>query len=240
MNRSIWLAGIAAILPVSVLAVSIPAEFSSPRTGFSPPQDAMLLTRIVTRSLPGGSQLVVSRTYEVRFVPDADGFRVDGQLVDCTVDAPTHLASLAEIERKRADNGLFPMSLDGAGRILTGSRPKGGQSFKLAASAFTSEVNQRVASPGDRQQALAFVRQVEAQAAGSQWPADLFYPATARKTEDRVIPLGDGTEGQVTIDQEASLAAPGRIFSRFARIVTTRLEGTTRVMREEWSLAPKS
>jgi hypothetical protein len=234
--RAIWLAGAAAVLPsIAFAGAAEPPVLPAPGT-FAPPQTPMLLTRTFRRALPGGVELVARRQYRVTIVRSGEGFSVEGTLVDVEVQAPPMLAALAAIERSRPDPGLFPIALDAGGLIRSGNRVVPGEALHRAAGVTAAEVNKVLADPAERQQAQAFVRQVELQAAGSQWPADLFHPSPGSRRESRSVSLPGGGEGHVTIEIDArSAGAPGMV-SRIERVVTTELGGTTRVTREEWTL----
>ena len=80
------LAGVATALPWVPIA---PARALG-ATRFAPPAGEMRYTRRLERGLADGASLVVSRSFAVRFVPETDGFRVDGSQVAVAVDAPAH------------------------------------------------------------------------------------------------------------------------------------------------------
>ena len=117
---TICLAGSAAVMALA--AFSTPAPASEQRSApFNPPMSPLLLTRSLHRPLPDGKAVVTRRSYEVRISRNAGGFIVEGRLIDCQVEAPPSLAAIAEIERRRPDNGLFPIMLDHRGMILGGT-----------------------------------------------------------------------------------------------------------------------
>jgi hypothetical protein len=190
------------------------------------------------RALPGGVELVARRRYQVRIVRSGEGFSVEGALLSCDVEVPPMLEPLAAIERARPDTGMFPIALGADGLILPGSgHVAPSQALHRAAAVASSEVDRVVADPAERQQAQAFVRQVELQAAGAQWPADLFHPAPGTRRESRAVALPGGGEGHVTIEINVGTIGAGGLLSRLERVVTTELGGTTRVTREEWTLS---
>src|SRR5688572_7537209 len=84
------LAGAAAALPLFRTG----SAAAQPASRFAPPSGPMRYTRRLERELVDGARLVVSRGFAVRFVPEADGFRVDGEQVDSAVDAPAALDAL--------------------------------------------------------------------------------------------------------------------------------------------------
>ncbi len=235
-----WLAGVAAILPLVFLSPPVEAAPATPAGAFTPPQTRMVLTRTVRRPLSGGRELVVRRSYEVQIVADGPGYRVDGQLTGCTVEAPESLKALAEIERNRPETSLFPIALDGKGNILSSAPARPNESLDRAADLVSGRLETIPLSPMDLEQARAFVRQVQARAAGSQWPADLFHPVPGRRTETKTIPLPGGERGSVAVEVTAQDQQSGGLLGSLERIVVTELEGDRRVTREEWTLASAS
>lgn len=232
-----WLAGVAAILPATWPYVPAQAAPTQPAALFAPPQTNMVLTRTVRRALSGNRELVVRRSYQVRIVPDGQGYRVEGALTGCTVEAPGSLQALAEIERKRPDTAMFPITLDGNGMIRSGSATGPGESLDRAADVASERLDAMRLSPRDLDQARAFVRQVQARAVGSQWPADLFHPAPGQRVERRSIPLPGGGTGSVTIEIAVRGTQEGGLLASLERVVITELDGDRRVTREEWTLA---
>ena len=102
-RRAVWLAGAAAIMPVGAAGAAEPPAQAEQPAAFVPPDAPMVLTRSLRRSLPGGAEIRTSRSYSIRFVREADGYRVEGALIDVAVDAPPALAALATLERARGD-----------------------------------------------------------------------------------------------------------------------------------------
>ena len=90
----------------------------------------------------------------------------------------------------------------------------------------------------ERTAALAMVAKLQAQAraAGGNWPADLFRPASGEHQESRELPLPDGSTGKVTVTITAT-DAPGGLLDRLQRRVVTELGGSARLSTETWTLA---
>src|SRR5436309_1976086 len=86
-------------MPRPLVAAS--AATAAASGGFSAPSGTLVLTRTLRRPLPGGAEIVSTRSYEIRIVADGDGFRVDGSLLSSEVTAPPSLAALAALERNR-------------------------------------------------------------------------------------------------------------------------------------------
>src|SRR5512147_423311 len=69
----------------------------------APPPQPMLFARRLTRELSGGYSIVAERSFKVRFVALGDGFRIEGEQVSSSVDAPPNLAAYAKIEQERTE-----------------------------------------------------------------------------------------------------------------------------------------
>ncbi|MFM5950410.1 MAG: hypothetical protein ACKOPM_14495 [Novosphingobium sp.] len=204
---------------------------------FAPPNSTLTLTRTVFRSLSDGKQIVVTRRYAIRFSPEADGYRLDGEFIGAEVDAPPALAGLAEIERKRLDTGLFPARLDSHGLI----RSMGGAIDSQTKQKTIEAAGQLISSaplPSDsKRESAGLVTQLANASVPSSWPRFLFNPGIGPRVDTRKVPLPDGSQGEVEIKVSAEGLMPGGMAHKVERVVTTRLEGTTRVSREVWTLS---
>ena len=236
--RAAWLAGIAALaLGHTAPAASAPGPAETPGP-FVAPERPMILTRTLRRPLPDGKEVISRRSYEVRFVADGEGFRIDGTLVDVAVEAPPSLAALAAVERGRGDAGMFPMRLDAGGRLLAGSDPQAGESIARALDIVARELGQMRLAAFDMMQAQAFAERFRQRPGISQWPADLFRPASGKHREERTIPLPGGARGHVTVEIEARGQGRGGLLVSLSRTVTTDLDGDLRMTFESWTLSP--
>lgn len=237
-GKIVLLAGAAALLPAIAGQVAAqPSELAA--RPFAPPESPLVLTRTVWRTLADGKEIVVRRRYAVRFSRQEDGFTLEGRLLDASVEAPPMLAALADIERQRSDAGLFPMRLDGAGRIRPGTPAESAPAVRRE-SAVAQAHGMLAASPltlTQRQESGTFLRQLAAQGAAASWPVDLFNPTSAERVERRRISLPGGQEGEVAVSVKAlGLQADG-LPSEVERTVTTVLAGTARTSRERWTLS---
>ncbi len=230
--------GTAALLPVGGPATH--ATASTPAGSvFSAPDGSLVLTRELRRELSRGKQLVTRRNYRIVFVRDGVGWRVDGELIDCQVDAPPELEALAQIEKARPDVGLFPLYLDSSGKIVEqlGSRADATSTAKARA-----VVNNTVASiamtPQDRTIASAMVQRIatQSQSSGVRWPDDLFRPASGHRSEVRNMAMPDGSEGRIIVTIDAAGGGDG-MLDRFERNIVTELGGTRRESMEVFRLA---
>lgn len=230
-----WRCSAAAALVFAALGGRTPVAAQSVQP-FSPPQSSLLVSRTLVRSLPDGKTITTRRSYEVRIFREGAGFRVEGELVEVSVDAPPSLRVLADLERQRPDSGPFPVHLDARGMIASESGPLASPHVERAA----TFVGERIGSSGlpapDKEEAQAFVARLRGGAAHSAWPDDVFHPAIGKRSETRTIALPGGGEGQVIVEVEGQAAGPGGQIAAVDRIVTTDLGGDRRVTREHWQI----
>lgn len=230
------LAGLAAALP---LLRAVPAAALAPRP-FAPRAEPMRYTRRLERGLAGGATLVVSRSFLVCFLSASDGFRIVGEQVNVTVDAPETLDALARLERERVETGLFPLHLDASGAIRS--------TVPLTASAQLDEALREVAArierwphtPAEREELRAFVSAIH-QSAGqlvTELPQDLFAPGDIPRRESRAIALPTGDMGQVTTNFAAVRDQVTGLMREARREVVTEVSGDVRRTVESWRLAP--
>lgn len=226
------LTGAAALLPLAMAQAAPP---SSATTQFAPPANRLILSRTLRSPLADGREIVSRRTYALSIVAEGTGFRVDGEEIDCTVDAPESLAGLAALERARRDAGPFPLHLDRSGLLVAELRPLRNDALHRASDLADAKLGRAIPNPGARLALLDFVATL---AAGNHtaWPQDLFHPTTARRIDRQAIALPDGTQGQVEVEV-VTLPAEDET-TRVQRTVTTELGKSRRTTREEWVLAP--
>ena len=230
-------AGIAALLPLAATISGAQAATSAPDLQFSPPQKNLTLTRTLRRALSGGKEVLTKRIYLVSISRDGDGYRVDGKQIDCMVEAPPMLQSLAAIEKARVDNGMFPILLDARGAITRFGTENDIAAQAQAAGLATGLINQSRLAEGDRAQAQSFIGQLQRRpATHSDWPLDLFNAEPGKRSETRRIALPDGSEGIVTISEEARQTGQNRHEDTLERVVITDMGSSRRVTREEWTL----
>lgn len=206
---------------------------------FSAPDGSLILTRELRRELSRGKLLVTRRNYKIAFVREGDGWRVDGELIDCQVDAPPELEALAQIEKSRPDIGLFPLRLDQTGRIVEqhGSRTDSATTEKVYG-IVGQTINKIAMEPQDRAVASNMVQRisVQGQGASGNWPVDLFHPASGHRSEVRNMAMPDGSEGRITVTIDAAGGGDG-VLDHFERNVVTELGGTRRQSIEVFRLA---
>lgn len=232
---ALWLASAALALPPAAM-LAAPLSASTGEGQFRPPQARMLLTRVLHSPLADGKEIVASRTFEIEIRAVADGYRVDGRQVACTVDAPPSLGALAEIERNRVEDGLFPMMLDSRGMIRPPATRPPSPAMAGAAPIALDMLRRSGMPPQDTARAVAFVRRLEAQPATSNWPNDLFRPVPGRRLDDRAIVTADGLSGHLQVEIDARTAQDSGMLAALQRTITTELGGSRRTTREEWRL----
>ncbi|MEY4721991.1 MAG: hypothetical protein RIQ46_1716, partial [Pseudomonadota bacterium] len=236
-----WLAGAAAMLPLAALNAMPAAEAAEAQASFTPPDAPLLLTRTLRSPLADGREIVSRRSYEVTIKAEDGGWRVDGRLLDSEVSAPPQLAFLAEMERKRPDEGLFPLFLDAQGRIVIGGQSASGDSRQKAAEASLAAVDSRATDAETRQTADGLLGMLKRQPVLTAWPEDLFHPMPGHRATSRAITLPDGTRGEIAMEVDSRPARQDRSrvsASSIHRVITTRMGANARALREEWTLAP--
>jgi hypothetical protein len=173
----------------------------------------------------------------VRFVPEAAGFRVDGEQVDVEVDAPEPLAALARLERERVETALFPLQLDPAGAIR-GASPAAQASSSTRRCARSCAGSSGGAPAAEREALRAFVDAVHRSAGElvTELPRDLFARRRPARGQPRDRAAGRRT-GQVRMTF-AARARPGhRADARARRELSPKSRATSRTV-ESWSLTP--
>ncbi|MBW8784430.1 MAG: hypothetical protein JF593_07295 [Novosphingobium sp.] len=226
-------------MPMLPLAAA-PPRSPAAALAFTPPSGPLTLVRELHRGLGDGHEIVTRRAYAVQIVPDGDGFRVDGELVDSAVEAPAILHALAELERTRSDAGLFPLHLDRAGMIVASGSPTDAGAIRQAFALSEHKIAAAPLAPAERSEAAAFIARLRTRsgaAIGGEWPADLFHPATGQHTDTRRLAVADGVSGSVTVTIDARDRPSGDLLASVERTVVTELDGTRRTSRELWTLA---
>ena len=239
-QRTVWLAGAAAIMPIVTFALPAVPTYAGESSSFRPPLDTMLLTRTFRRPLPGGAEVKTQRSYEIHFVSEGDGFRIDGELVESVVDAPPALQALAALERSRPDTGMFPMRLDVRGKLLPKDEPPTSMATQQAGKLAAQQIDEFSLPAAQAREAREFVEQVKGRTGRTPWPQDLFNPAPGQRQHVQTIPLPNGAQGQVSIEIDARTDEPSGLLATFERTVTTELGSDARVTQETWTLSVKS
>jgi hypothetical protein len=241
-SRPFWLLGASVLVPTMVSAAQNGPSPSLSDQQFAPPQSPMLFTRTLRRSLPGGGEVVTRRSYRIRFIRDANGFRIEGALLACEVDAPPALSGLAAIERARGDDGMFPLRVDLSGRLqpaVVAEARAAPVELRTAVSTAVRQLADAPLAPAERGTLRSFAQNIGERPAVSQWPVNLFHPGSGQAQETRTVRLPNGESGQVTIAIEAQAHPQGGMLRTMTRTVTTDLDGTARTSLEQWTLLPE-
>lgn len=240
-----------AVLLAMICGAIVPVHAASPvaaalaEGAFAPPVGrAMILSRTVIRDLPDGKQIVATRRYRVRFLRNGAGFRVEGTLIASEISAPEQLRQLAEMERTRPDDGLFPMELDGSGQIVGGA--EAGPGDRKATEAALRTVDAMLAeSPSDAgaEQDRVFIARLRMAVAGplsAHWPTALFAPGTQVDRQERTFSLPDGSKGRFVSEVRRKTAPGSGTMNDAERRIVTSIGGEDSVALERWTLAPEA
>ena len=233
------LAGVAALAPIASASGYFAAEAEAPRA-FSPPMAPMVLSRTVIRELADGKQIVVKRSFRVQFVTAAGGFALTGTPIAVSVDVPSVLARLGELERQRSDSGPFPIQIDRHGLIHDAAANHPTETGKrLAATQTATGLIEGATLPAQtRRDAVDLIGSMAADPRTSPWPIDLFVAHDAERRQHRSVALADGSLGEIDVLLRVGKWLPCGMPALFERIITTDLAGTRRVSHEVWSLEP--
>lgn len=221
----------AAIVPL------IPAGPACAAGRFAPPAGPMRYIRRLARGLGDGAEIVVVRQFAIRFLPAADGFRIEGEQVGVEVEAPARLARFAQLERERVEAALFPLLLDGEGRIVA---KRAGQPSAQLDAAVREALERLPRGTGERDALRRLVEAVH-QGAGrmlTELPPDLFAPSATPRAETREVALPGGGAGTVAVTFSALSEPATGLLREARREVLTTLSGETRRTLETWQLVP--
>jgi len=233
-------AAAALVLPLLGTSTIARAQGSAQGRAFSPPPGSMLYTRRLVRSLPDDARFSVSRSFAIRFVAEAGGYRVEGEQVAVDVDAPESLEFLAAMERDRRERALFPLLL-GRDGLIEGTDFASPPRLDQAVQAVLRRVGQLPVPDDDQAEMTRFVRAVHANAAQllSELPRDLFAPDEERSSESRTLALPGGGEGVVTVAYTADTEPSTGLMRSAQREVVTEFGGSLRRTVESWTLVPQ-
>ncbi len=206
---------------------------------FVPPPGPMRYTRQLVRTMAGGYSLTVERSFAVRFEPAVQGFVVAGEQTGVEVEAPTTLAALAALERKRVETGLFPLRLDRLGRIMDAPGEPRLADIDQVLAATRAVIEQRPLTASERAEAAQFLALVHQSASGflSHLPADLFAPVERQRVEQRTLDL-PGEDGTVRVEFVAETDPRSGLMQHARREIVTRIGDQSRATREDWTLRP--
>lgn len=224
-----------ALAPIDSAAVGARPVTASDR--FVAPPGDMVMARTLIRELSDGKQILVKRSYRIRFARTAQGYRVDGDLIGVEVDAPPVLASLIDLEKRRVDTGLFPLQLDTRGMLARQNTEKVDMSYRAELQSRANAILARNAGGKPDPASTAAVARIATRSPNSPWPQDLFHPVPGERQIERTVTLSDGRSGKVLIVVKVGELLPCGIPLRFERVVTTLLGGSSMVSHEVYTFA---
>ncbi|TNE33923.1 MAG: hypothetical protein EP350_02990 [Alphaproteobacteria bacterium] len=205
------------------------------------PDSTMILSRRIERPLSDGQMIVMTRSWEVRFARSGQGIAVEGRQIQVDVDAPAKLSELAQIERNRSTDGLFPILLSSDGEIVGAGMINEESEISRAAEVAAKLIEQSSKSDQEKRTALYYLNAL--QAAGSSvveaLPADLFYPVPGEKRDLRKISLPDGHVGEIELIRTSQLAPGHEWMGSSQRKVVTKVAGTSQESLETWTMRPQ-
>lgn len=229
----------------AALALPLASRWPSPAHAqppglFVPPPDPYAYTRTLERSMADGAAFSVSRRFAVRFLPEKNGYCVDGQQVAVAVDAPEALAAFAQIERERREWGLFPICLDRRGLIESAPGEAAVPSHEHVVETALARIERLEVPATERASLTAFIRSVHDNLAQllTALPHDLFAPHGEQSRNTRLLALPGGEEGRVTVSYSAQAEPATGLMRTAQREVITQIADSERRTVERWTLEP--
>lgn len=229
----------AALAQLFALGWARPAMGQSGSARFAPAAGPYRLTRTVERQLGRAGKLVVARTWALTFTQQARGFGVTGAQTGVTIDAPPVLAPLAQIERERVEEAMFPLLLDGSGVMAARAAGRSDDAVAEAVEAVRARLATQQFTAGDLALASQFMDSLQAagHSALAAWPLDLFAPGNRSATDRREVALPGGTTGTLTIATTAAADPATGVMQHFERRIDTVVSGLTKTGKERFDLA---
>lgn len=204
----------------------------------TPPAKPMIFRRSLRRELAGGNAILAVREFEIRFLPMAGGFRVEGNQLLSAIDAPPSLEAFARLERERPEVGMFPLLLDDHGLIGAGPETAPNVELGRAIELALAQVAGGLRTAGDRSDARGFLLALQ-QVAGSissALPEDLFVPPETPQRASRAIALPDGTDGVLSTEFWGTISPETGLLAEARRVIVTEAGGARRETVESWTL----
>ncbi|RIV86525.1 hypothetical protein [Aurantiacibacter zhengii] len=235
-RSAMLLAFVAGVAP----ALCANRALAAPLSGLiAPPDGPMRYSRTVVRQLADGREFSATRDFAVAFRRFDGGFMLSGQQTDVRIEAPAALEQFVRIERERDESGLFPIALDAFGQILsTQIAQPAGPDLRRAVGEALAQISSDHASADEREQLARYLSAL--QIAGNHviayLPTDLFAPASLSRRDEQRVDLPGGLQGTVESVFECERDASTGLMRAAARRIVTLVEGTSRTVREHWSL----
>lgn len=221
-----------------MLALALPSGAARALVPARAPTGPVRLVRILERGLADGNSLVVTREWMCAFADEGPGMTVHGDQIRVDVEAPAMLAPLAEIEKRRRVDGLFPATLDEAGQIVAAGGSSDSSAILRASDRAAALLDTFPETAFAGEDPDAFIAQLSGTAAQvvSRVPRDLFFPEEGESSDTRRFPIGEGEFGEVEVSLCAKARASDGLLVHSERLVSTRFQGRERVSRERWAL----
>ena len=236
-RRALRILGAGALLSATGFAFPAPARASGLQREV--PRGNYRLTRLLERELVDGAMLSVNRAWSCRFLGAGRGMRVEGEALECIVQAPAALAALAEMEKRRVGVGPLPVLLDSTGLIAAAADVPEVEPRQVLDAAVDVLVRSKIAdaSLGEAKRALAQLANAAGQSM-STIPEDLFFPDLAPSISSREFTLGNDIAGEVLIEVKADAQPETGLLKSWERRVNSRIGDGSRLARELWMLEP--
>lgn len=202
------------------------------------PAGAQVLTRRIVRGLSDGEKITVERDWQISFEQQGRDIAILGRQTRVEVDAPSRIAPIADIERRRSTDGQFPILLNSRGMIIAAGNVEKEEEVASAVEAAERLIAQSTLTLSQQQRTGSYLAQL--QNAGGQvldrLPRDLFYPREPAVHDLRKVALPDGTTGEFEVQFSASARPDSGLLDRADRHIITRLQGSERMSSEHWKM----
>ncbi len=206
------------------------------------PQQTMRLRRELERELHDRSVIRVEREWTIEFHRKRAGIVVSGHQLSARVVAPEALEPLAQIERQRSTQRVFPITLDAAGQMMDAGPLVLRSDIALAAQVagkIWSGLEASAPNPLEPLRQVPHGPQLSQRSLSDHLPADLFYPADRAERTTRTVDLPNGESGQIELSIRARSQAQQPWLRQWERRITTSIGGSRRHSSETWSLSSR-
>lgn len=222
-------------------ALSVSGVWSAPARALahvSLPSGPMRLSRVVERSLVDGASIRVERIWDLTFASQSQGISVTGVQIEAQVDAPSNLASIAEIERERSTDSMWPILLGEDGAIMAASSGTREEDLSAALREAERMISARdIPAPSIAQQRTYLARLQQASSSLlDQLPRDLFYPTGLPIRSYEEMELPGGIKGSFELTYEANKVPEHGWLDRAIRRVVTHVGESENSATERWAL----
>ncbi len=205
------------------------------------PDMPLALDRVLQRGQGAAAAITVRRRWEVRFTRQARGIMVAGQQTAAEVNAPPHLAQLAQIEQRRDASTMFPVMLAEDGTILpAGGAPVASDAIDAALRAAEALIARQPVPTDERERYRLYLAEVHRAGTGllDMLPPDLLFPSTSPIARSEVLALPGGLSGSFALRYAGEPHPDAPWLKRAERHVVTRIGSLERTASEVWTLGP--